>query len=427
MIKTTKITEYKDNKKLTAYQYSKTFLTPEYIYVPLFDNNDEYESLVKEEDIIKIGQVVAISKKFKTPIHSSIAGTVISLNKKMWTNNGKLVNCIEIKNNYQEETLIEYDNKTINRETIIKSIKESGIIGMGGAGFPTSIKYNNDNIETLIINACECEPFITCDYRLIMDQTLKLINGIHYALLATNAKEAIIAIKKDKHEAIELLNEYLDEKIKIYKVPNKYPVGWERYLVNKIKKKNYNKLPTEVNCIVSNVSTIIAIDEAVKYNKPLIERMVTITGYCLNAPINVYCKIGTNVEEIINYISGIKHKYHKKHLTAGGAMTGKSIASDNLIVTKTLNSVIINPYLKKQNEIKVCIGCGKCSYVCPSKLTPTQIMKNYSIKNTEELKQLKAINCVSCGLCSYICPSRIDLTYFTTKAKELILRGNYGK
>lgn len=427
MIKTIKITEHKDNKKLTANQYSKTFLTPEYIYIPLYDNNDEYESLIKENDIVKIGEVVAISKKFKIPIHSSISGTVTSLSKKMWTNNGKLINCIEIKNNYKEESLIEYNNKKIDRQTILNIIKESGIIGMGGAGFPTNIKYNNDNINTLIINACECEPFITCDYRLIMDQTLKLINGIHYALIATNAKEAIIAIKKDKIDAIELLKEYIDDKIKLYLVDDKYPVGWEKYLVTKITKKNYDKLPIEVNCIVSNVSTIIAIDEAVKYNKPLIERMVTFTGYCLNAPINVYCKIGTNIEEIINYISGIKHKYHKKHLIAGGAMTGKSISGDNLIVTKTLNSIIINPYLRKQNEIEVCIGCGKCSYICPTKLTPTQIIKYYSLKDIEELKQLKSTSCISCGLCSYVCPSRIDLTFLTTRAKEFVLRGNYGK
>ena len=427
MIKTKKITEYNDNKNLTSYKHSKTFLTPKYIYIPLHDNIDEYELLVNLYDNVKIGQKIAVSKKFNILSHSSVSGVVTSINKKMWINTGKLVECIEIENDYKEDSLIKYKNYQITKETILSCIFDSGIVGMGGAGFPTYIKYNNDHINTLIINACECEPFITCDNRLIMEQSLKLINGIHYALIALNAKEAIIAIKNDKVEAIETLEQLIDEKIKIRKIKNSYPVGWERYLVNKIIKKKYNKIPLEVNTVVSNVSTLIAIDEAVKYNKPLIERMVTITGYCLNEPINVYCKIGTCVHEVLEYIGGIKHKYHKKHLISGGAMTGKAIVSDELVVTKNMNSVIINPYLKKQNNINVCIGCGKCSLVCPSKLTPTLIMKNYSLKNKEELNQLYAASCISCGLCSYVCPSRIDLTFLTTKAKEYVIRGNNGK
>ena len=427
MIKTKRINELRNNKNITAYKHSKAFITPKYIYIPLYDNNEEYEVFVNINDKVKIGQKIAISKKYNIISHSSISGVVTSLNKKMWTNNGKYVECVEIENDYKEESIIKYENNPVTKENIISSIFDSGIVGMGGAGFPTYIKYSNDNIHTLIINACECEPFITCDYRLIIEQTLKLINGIHYALIALNASKAIIAIKKDKKEVIDLLSQLLDDKIEIVKVKNSYPVGWEKYLVNKIVKKNYEKIPLEVNTIVSNVSTIIAINEAVKYNKPLIERMVTITGYCLNEPINVYCKIGTSIHEILDYIGGIKHKYHKKHLIAGGAMTGKSLVSEELIVTKTLNSVIINPYLKNKNEINICIGCGKCSYVCPAKLTPTLIMKNYSLKNTEELKQLNAINCIGCGLCSYICPSRIDLTFLTVKAKEFLIRGNNDK
>ena len=156
---------------------------------------------------------------------------------------------------------------------------------------------------------------------------------------------------------------------------NKYPVGWERYLVYKVTKRKYKNIPIEVGCVVNNVSTIIAINEAVRYKQPLIERLVTITGYCLENPINVRCKIGTSLDEIIDYIGGLKHKYHQKVLIAGGGMTGKSIPVDQLVITKSLNCVTIMPFPKEYNKLSNCIGCGRCAYICPTKLTPTEIKK----------------------------------------------------
>ncbi len=423
MIKTIKINEYGNNKIITNKKESIEFLNPQKIFIPLLDNEIKYNSLVTEDDYVKVYQVIAKSEKFDIPIHSPISGRVISVNHKMWTNSGKLISCLVIENDFLEKKLFsDYILEELSREKILLKIKESGIIGMGGAGFPTYIKYQANDINTLIINCCECEPFITCDYRLIIEHPMKLINGIHYGLIATNAKKAIIAVKKYNKELIKVLCNYIDNKISVVPVPDKYPVGWERYLVYKIIKKKYDKIPSEVNCVVSNASTIVAINEAVKYNKPLIERMVTITGLCLKSPVNIYCKIGTNVDEILEYIDGFKKKYHKKHMIAGGVMTGKSIIDENLIVTKTLNSVIINPHLHEQ-EVFNCIGCGKCSYVCPSKLTPTEIHKYYRLKDYDELTKLCAQNCIQCGLCSYICPSRIDLSFFTLKAKDLVKRG----
>ena len=372
---------------------------------------------------MKVGQVVAISEKFNIPIHSSISGFVRTINQKMWTNSGKLIPCAVIENDYLDSEINIEKITEFNRENILKRIEDAGIVGMGGAGFPTFIKYKAENIETLIINCCECEPFITCDYRLMLEYPLKLINGIHYALLATNADRAVIAVKKYNIKLINTLKKYCDEKISIFTIKDKYPVGWERYLVDKIIKKKYYKIPSEVNCIVSNASTIVAINDAVKHNRPLMERMVTITGYSLKNPVNVYCKVGTNISEIIDYIEGIKNKYHRNNIIVGGIMTGKSIIDDNIVVTKSLNSIIINPHLDKQDYMLNCIGCGKCSNVCPSKLTPTEIQKYLKFKNKEELEKLGAQNCIQCGLCSYICPSRINLSFSTLKAKEFVLRG----
>lgn len=420
MIKTIKINEYKNNKKLTEHFNIIENFEPEYIYIPLFDNNEIYNPSVEINQNIKIGQIIAISNKYKIPYHSSISGIVTAISKKMWTNSGKMVECIEIKNNFKNESLISAKSKLLNKETIIKEIYEKGIVGMGGAGFPTYLKYQNNNLHTLIVNGCECEPFITCDYRNMIEKPLKLINGIHYILQAINGKQAYIAIKENKKELISILKKYIDEKIKLVLVHDKYPVGYERYLVNKIMKKDYKKLPNEIGCVVNNASTIIAIYDAIKYNTPLISRVITISGYCLDNPININCKIGTNINEILKKIAFVKHKYHKKNIIVGGTMTGKSINDDNIIVTKTLNSIIILPIIYKQGEIQQCIGCGKCSNICPMKLTPTQIMKKYLIKDIKQLKLLEPQLCIQCGLCSYICPSRLELTNSVLKAKELL-------
>ena len=419
-MKITKITEFKDNKYLTSNQKSIVFYEPKQIYLPFVDNNEQYNSLVKLNDYVKIGQKVLISENSKIYLHSSISGYVTDLNKKMWTSSGKLISCIEIENDYKNESVIETEINPLTRQYIINKIQECGIVGMGGAGFPTYKKYLNNNLDILIVNCCECEPFITCDYRIIVEKTKKLIDGIKYVLKAINSSKAYIAIKEDKNELINILYEYEDENIKIFIVKDKYPVGYERYLVEKITRKKYGKLPSEVNCVVNNPSTILAIHDAIKSNIPLIHRLVTFTGYCLKNPINVHCKIGTPVNEVINNICGIKHKYLKKHLIAGGVMTEKSSPSDNLIVNKSINSVIFNPFLKNMKNIKVCIGCGKCSEICPMKLTPTEIQKEYSNNNVDSLLALKAILCIQCGLCSYVCPSRIELTYFTGKAREFI-------
>jgi len=424
-MKLTKINECKNNKQLTNNSNIIEY-EPKYIYIPLFDNNEKYETSLNINDYVKIGQVLAKGVKTNTYIHSSISGNIISIDKKMYINSGLKVNCIEIKNDYKKECIFKNnidENNDYDKQQIINKIEAAGIIGMGGAGFPTALKYKNKSFSTLIINGCECEPFITCDYRLMIEQTIKLINGIHYILKAIDGKIAYICIKEEYQEVFNILDQYIDDKIKIMKIKNKYPVGYERYLVETITKKKYDKLPSEVDCVVNNVSTTIAIYEAVKYNMPLLSRVVTVTGYCLDKQVNIRLKIGTNIEEILENVCIIKHKYYNKHLIAGGPMTGKSIPESNLIVTKTLNSVIINPFLKKQNDILPCIGCGKCSNVCPMKLTPTQILFYYNKKDKDELRKLKANNCIKCGLCSYICPSRIELTLNTSKASDLIRRG----
>ena len=182
-MKLTKIIEFKNNKQLTFNNNIIDYI-PKYVYIPLFDNNEKYVSTLQINDYVQMGQVVAKGNKTNTLIHSSISGIVTSIDKKMYINSGLKVNCIEIKNDYNNNSIIENKNCIYEKNEIIKRIENSGIIGMGGAGFPTAQKYKNKTFSTLIVNGCECEPFITCDYRLMLEQTIKLINGIHYVLKA---------------------------------------------------------------------------------------------------------------------------------------------------------------------------------------------------------------------------------------------------
>ena len=413
-IKLVKINEYKDNKSLTKEKKYISFLEPSKIYIPLFDSGYQFESLVQVGDYVKIGQLVALSKtKYELYYHSSISGVVTSLNTKMWTNSGKLIECIEIENDFKN------NSETIkNNHNFIDLIKEAGIVGMGGSGFPTYVKYEEKKIDYLIVNMCECEPFITCDYKSTLEFTFKLINGIHYILDSIGGKKAFIAVKKKNKEIIRKLRNSIDAKITLVLIDDMYPVGWERYLVYKIFNKKYNVLPSEFNCVVNNVYTIISIYNSFKLLKPCVERMVTFSGYGLRNPVNVYCKVGTSIKEIIEYISGYENNFQNNVLTLGGPMTGVSIPNDNGIITKSLNCVLVNKYIQENENI--CIGCGRCANVCPVNLTPTEIMKYLKNKNKKELKLLKVSNCIQCGLCSYICPSRIELMHYMNNAKKLI-------
>ena len=412
-IKLVKISESKDNKSLTTDKDFISFLEPSKIYIPLFDSGYHFESLVKIGDYVKIGQLVALSKaKYELYYHSSVSGFVISLNTKMWTNNGKLIECIEIENDFKNKS------ETIKNNSFVDLIKEAGIIGMGGSGFPTYVKYKDKKIDYLIVNMCECEPFITCDYKSVLEFTFKLINGIHYILDSINGKKAFIAVKKKNKEIIKKLKDSIDSKITLVLIDDLYPVGWERYLVYKILKKKYDVLPSELNCVVNNVYTIISIYNSFKLSKPCVERMVTFSGYGLRNPVHVYCKVGTSIKEIIEYINGYENNFQNNVLTLGGPMTGISIPNDNAIITKSLNCVLVNKFIQKNEN--VCIGCGRCANVCPSNLTPTEILKYLRMKNKKELKLLMVNNCIQCGLCSYICPSRIELTYYMNNAKKLI-------
>ncbi|HPF83197.1 MAG TPA: RnfABCDGE type electron transport complex subunit C [Bacilli bacterium] len=403
------------NNKLTAY------VKPNKVYIPLVD--EDMNILTKKGEHVFKGQVLAKRKNsFETPVFSSVSGTIANIEEVSYQN-GKKVKALAIENDYKEEIEKKYElRKNINKmdkQEFIDILKECGIVGMGGAGFPTFMKYKTDQkIKTLLINAVECEPYITADYTIIMEKIEEILETIDHILSINGIEEAIIAIKECNTALIEKVEKYLGTylKIKVCPVRNIYPMGWERTLIKEVKNCTYDKLPIEKGIIVNNVSTIYAISQALKYNKPIIERIVTFTGEGLRKPQNVLVKLGTKVSDVINNIGGTKDNIF---YVSNGPMMGTLIDND-LVVTADLNCVLVLEN-KKDVITKECLRCGKCANFCPANLCPVLIKDN--INNPDKLKELHPEKCISCGLCSYICPSKIDVREYIKKAKESVKGG----
>lgn len=422
------ISEHKGHKELSSSTPYVEYLTPEYVYIFLSEQGSSCEALVKVGDKVKLGQLIAMkSGRFPSPIHSSVSGEVVAIDSKMWHSSGKMLPTIQIKNDFLEtkdENIKENDVSKFAKEDIIEKIKACGIVGLGGSGFPAYVKYiGKDKVNTVIINAVECEPYISDNYMIMNNQMDELILGIKYIMRAVEAANAVIAIKKNKIELIEKMRPYFDAEpeISMFLVKDEYPAGWEKYLVQKIMKKNYNTLPCEAGAIVNNAATALAIYKAVSHSIPLVEKMVTISGRGLNDPKNVYLKIGTKLNDVVKFIGGYIPDLGEAYFIAGGPMSGKSIPFDSLVVNRSLTSVVVMPKLI-DDTVYSCLGCGKCVENCPAFLSPVQIKNALDAGDTDLLREYHAEKCVQCGLCSYICPSRIELTESVSKAKALLMK-----
>ena len=410
-------------KKQTLGHALTKYMRPKYVYIPLINAGDtNITVLVQKGDYVNKGTPVARRKgTFKIPLISSVSGTVVGFEEHLCYN-GEMVKCIKIENDFKDSELNVKKNKKltdISKKDFIELIKEKGIIGMGGAGFPTYAKYESKRkINTLIVNAVECEPYITADYEIGINFTDEILEAIDAILEINEIEECFIAIKKNNDDLIKEFNNHIGTypKIKLFLVEDMYPMGWERMIIKKIMKEDYERLPIELGVVVNNISTIYAIYGALKYNRALTERTVTFAGDMLKVPQNIVVKIGTPVREIIESIEGYKRA---KDITfiAGGPMMGSSLPSDDLIITPNLNCVLV--LRKRTEELSLpCIRCGKCIEVCPAMLSPVIIKDN--LNNIEELKKLNVEKCIECGSCSFICPSGLQVRECIKLAKEKI-------
>lgn len=380
----------------------KSFLKPKDIYL------EQGDSKLLVGDYVYKYQTIGHKERFNVPIISSVSGTVVDIKD----------GYIKIKNDLLEKTekeIINRDVSKIKKEEFLDIIEKAGIIGMGGAGFPTHMKYKTDkNIELLIVNAVECEPYITADYSIMNEKCNELLEGINNIIRINKINNAILAIKKTNVEVIKKFKEIIDKypKIELRIVRDIYPMGWERTLIKEVTKKEYDILPIELGIVVNNISTIFAINNALKHDIPLVERIITITGENVKNPGNVMVKIGTSVNEILKFMGGI---LDDSVLISGGPMMGVEINKTDYIKPQ-MNCILVLPKPKEENIIN-CLRCGKCVSACPANLAPVLIKE---CSNKEELIKLQVNKCISCGLCSYICPSRIDLRNIVNEKKEVI-------
>jgi electron transport complex protein RnfC len=412
------------NKKMSIKNSILEFKKPNYVYIPLVNHtNLDCKPLVNVGDQVYKGSVIGLrNDKLTLPIHSSVSGKVIGIEEHPYLN-GKNVKCVVIENDFKEKvenkSSARKDISNYTKEEFIAILKNCGVVGMGGSGFPTYVKYDTQEpINTLIVNGVECEPYITADFILMREKAEEILECIDAILEITGASKGIIAIIVDNPDLKEAFNKYLGTypNISLVEVEDMYPMGWERNLIKYVLNTEYDRYPIEKGIVINNVSTIYAIYEALKYNKPVIEKLITITGEDIKKPQNILVKIGTKAADVIEFVGGVK-KVKDLKLIAGGPMMGVSAQSDDLVISNNLNCLLI--MRNKNNDPYInCMRCGKCVQVCPAKISPV-LIKN-ALNNKDQLEYLQPKKCIECGLCSYICPSKVDVREYVRKAKEIV-------
>ena len=408
------------HKELTSYKDVVPFFNSSKLYIPLFHANAKIEVLVEEGAFIKVGTLLAQrNDHFYVPFYSSCSGTFKGIEKRAHSS-GKMIEHLVIENDQkfeEEQNLSKLDYKKASIQEIVDFIKEKGIVGQGGAGFPTYIKYNGaKGIHTLIINAVECEPYITADYVSMINSLEFFKDGLLALLKASTANVCKLCIKEDKKDLINKLKDVFKEnpEVLITPVPNVYPMGWERTLIYQVTKKRYEKLPSELGVIVSNATSAIAFGKALNTGIPITTSVVTFSGDAINNPSNVVCPIGTVVSEVIDSLGGLSTE--NAQIISGGPMMGSSLSSDAFVVAPTTNAIT----LLKYNEVKEldCLRCGLCVDNCPSGLQPVNLNQAEKTKDIEALEKLRYDQCIECGLCTYVCPSKRSVTEGIRRAKR---------
>ena len=391
------------------------------VYFPtMAPNASAIKVLVNPGDIVKVGQKIAERTDFYVPIYSPVSGVVLEQENIFSTNVNRPIKHIVIENDGLDTPADPLKTVTLDssKEEIFAAIKEAGLVGLGGAGFPTYVKYNNPKgIHTLLVNGVECEPFLTTDFVTMQKDVDDLLNGCELLMKASGATKAIIAIKVHKEEVRDAIKAKLDThpNVTVKEVPDVYPMGWERTLIKEVFHKEYDRLPAEVGVVINNGQTVISLGKVLLTGKPITERTITVSGDGIKNPTNVVCKIGTQAKELIAACGGLA--YEDVNLIPGGPMCGKAVNNDNFPITMPMGSLTI---LKVRTYVEEpCLRCGSCTNHCPSGLQPVEIRRALKAKDYERMIKLNVMSCVECGMCSYCCPSRIELTDAMRNAKTV--------
>ena len=423
MLKTFKIGGvHPPENKLSAQGEIITLPLPEQVTIPLSQHiGAPAVPTVKKGDQVKVGQIIGQAAGFiSANIHSSVSGTVMSLDPVVDAS-GYPRPAVTIKvegDEWDENILKDPINKqpgTFTKEEILAAISAAGIVGMGGATFPTQVKLSpppGSTAEVLIINGVECEPYLTADHRLMLEHGKELIIGIQLIMKVLGVKRTIVGIENNKRDAIEELGKLarLADGIEICPLKIQYPQGGEKQLIQATTGKFVPSggLPIAVGAVVQNVGTVYAVYEAVMKHKPLFERVVTVTGKSLKEPGNYLCRIGTPISQLIEAAGGLPEDTGK--VIGGGPMMGKALTNTNIPVTKgTSGILLIRQEESARKEYRNCIRCSKCVNVCPMGLEPYYLMLLGEHNKLEMLESEKIMDCIECGSCSFTCPANRPL------------------
>ncbi len=404
---------------------------PQVVVIPLRQHiGAPCESLVNKGDYVKVGQRIGEPGSFvSAPVHSSVSGTVKEVVSKEIP--GGPATCVVIESDglhaVHESVQPKGTLDSLSGKDILAIIKDAGIVGMGGAGFPTHVKLSpppEKKIELVILNGAECEPYLTADHRLMLEEPEKVIFGLKAIMKVLGVEKGYIGIEDNKPDAIAVMRGAVKpgDAVEVVGLHTKYPQGAEKQLIKAVSGREVPSggLPMDAGAVVNNVATAAAIADAIQTGMPLVDRICTVTGKGITEPKNLRIKVGTNIKEIIDQCGGYKGSVGK--LIMGGPMMGIASHSDDVPATKTTSGILVlSPEEAKMPEPENCMRCARCVEICPAYLQPLTISA-YALKDQfDQAAKYSAMDCIECGSCSFICPSRRPLLQSIRLAKREIL------
>ena len=423
----------KYNKEMSTHVTEFHSVVPDHVVIPLQQHiGAPCTPLVQVGDKVLRGQKIGDGQGLCVPVHASISGTVVAIEPRPHTS-GRLVEAIVIENDFQDTPVPMTGNKTplaqLDDDTILHAIREAGIVGMGGAAFPGNVKALSamGNVNTLIANACECEPYITADDSLLRTDAEHVLEGMEILRHVLKPQRVVLAVEDNKKEAIEKIHSLRSEypEIELAVLPTRYPQGSEKQLIQAVTGREVlpGQLPVSVGCAVFNVSTFAAIYRAVRLGMPLISRIVTISGEAIAQPQNFIVRIGTPFHDLIKVAGGLHDATER--VISGGPMMGVAQSDLQVPVVKATNSILC--LLKDENgaaETPVCLRCGKCVAACPMRLQPLYMYRFQKAENLTELERLNLMDCIECGSCAFTCPGKLPLVERFRKGKQMLREAN---
>ena len=401
---------------------------PEKVIIPMIQHmGAPCDLLVKVNDTVTVGQLIGDSGAFlSSPIHSSVSGTVTAIDDFV-TALGAKCKAAVITTDGLQTVCPDLEVPQVNSHAdLVAAVRKCGMVGLGGAGFPTHVKLNPKNlseVDTLVINGAECEPYITCDMRLMLDNTDGLLEGIAVVKKYLDVSRVVIGVEDNKPEAIAKLTQAVAsmDGVSVQTLKSKYPQGAEKVLIYETTGRvvKEGQLPADVGVVVLNVASCAKIADYLKTGMPLVEKTITVDGSAVAEPKNVIVPIGAQIKDIIAFCGG--YKAEAKKILMGGPMMGIVVPSDEFPVVKNNNAILAFDEAESRQEFETaCIRCGRCLRACPFGLAPAKLDKAYRTRNIAALKALKVNLCMECGCCSYVCPAKRYLVMSNKLGKKLL-------